>query len=57
MPRVAAIGAGVAWLLLLAAFGFAATTVDPDVASVVAAAGLVAIAAAGFMYAWREPGA
>jgi len=31
--------------------------VRPDLASVLAALGALAIGAAGFMYAWREPGA
>jgi hypothetical protein len=57
MLRVAAAGAGIAWLLLVAAFGIAATTVSPDLASVLAVLALLAIAAAGFLYAWREPGA
>lgn len=57
MLRVAAVGAAIAWLLLVAAFGIAATTVTPDLASLLAAVALLAIAAAGFLYAWREPGA
>jgi len=57
MLRVAAAGFGIAWLGVLAAFVVAVTTVRPDLASVLAAVAAVAIGAAGFMYAWREPGA
>src|SRR5207244_12098454 len=57
MLRLAAMGAGVASLALLAAFVVAGITVRPDLASVLAALGALAIGAAGFMYAWREPGA
>ena len=57
MLRVAAAGLGVAWLGVLAAFLVAITTVRPELASVLAAVAVLAIGAAGFMYAWREPGA
>ena len=57
MLRVAAAGLGIAWLIAFAAFILAVTSVRPDLASVLAALALLAIAAAGFMYAWREPGA
>jgi hypothetical protein len=57
MLRVAAGAVAAAWLLLLAAFAFAATTVRPDLASVLAAVAVLAIAAGSILYAWREPGA
>jgi hypothetical protein len=54
--RLAAAVLGIAWLALLAAFAFAAVTVQPSLGSVVAALSAAAIAGAGFLYAWREPG-
>ena len=57
MLRLAAMGAGVASLVLLAAFVVGGITVRPDLASVLAALAALAIGAAGFMYAWRVPGA
>ena len=57
MLRIAAAGIGAAWLALIAAFVVAAITVLPDLAGVLAALSLLAIAAAGFLYAWREPAA
>jgi hypothetical protein len=54
--RLAAAELGIAWLALLAAFAFAAVTVQPSLGSVVAALAAAAIAGAGFLYAWREPG-
>lgn len=53
--RVAAAVLGVAWIALVAAyvFGEAETGFTPGAA--VAAASALAIAAAGFLYAWREP--
>jgi len=57
MLRLAAMGAGVASLVLLAAFVVAGITVRPDLASVLAELAALAIGAAGFMYDWREPGA
>lgn len=55
MLRVTAAGLAVAWIALLAAYVFGSTTVgfDPNAASAAAAA--LVIAAAGFLYAWREP--
>ncbi len=50
-------GIALAWVAALAAFGVAATSVRPDLASVLAALAVLAIAAAAFLYAWREPGA
>lgn len=45
-----------AWVIVLIAFAYAATSVQPDVKGVVAAVFALGIAAACFMYAWREPG-
>ena len=47
---------GVAWLAVLGAFAFGAISAQPGTESLIAAAALVAIAGAGFLYAWREPG-
>jgi len=54
--RVAAAFFGVAILLLLGAYGFAATTTTPTAGSIVAALALAGIAGSGLLYAWR-PGA
>jgi len=56
MLPVAAAGIALAWVALLAAFGIAAASVLPDLTNVIAALAVLAIAAAGFLYAWREPG-
>lgn len=54
--RVAGAVLGLAWAMLIAAFAYAASTVTPDTSSIVAAAAAVAIAGAGFLYAWRDSG-
>jgi len=54
--RVAAAVLGLAWVMLIAAFAYAASTVTPDTSSIVAAAAGVAIAGAGFLYAWPDSG-
>lgn len=54
--RVAAAVLGLAWIAILAAFGYAAVTVQPGLSELVAAAALVTIAGAAILYAWREPG-
>ena len=54
--RVAAAVLGLAWAMLIAAFACAASTVTPDTSSIVAAAAAVAIAGAGFLYAWPDSG-
>jgi len=54
--RVAAAVLGLAWLALIAAFTFAATSVTPDWKSIGAAAEALGIAGAGFLYAWRDSG-
>jgi hypothetical protein len=51
--RVAAIFVGLATLLLLAAYGYAAAIVQPTPGGVAAAAALVGIAGSGLLYAWR----
>ena len=56
LVRIAAIILGLAWVLILAAFVYAAVTVLPSTSSLVAAAAAAAIAGAAFLYAWREPG-
>jgi hypothetical protein len=54
--RLAAVPLGIAWLIVLAAFTYAATTAKPNVATIAAAASALLIAGAGILYAWREPG-
>jgi hypothetical protein len=55
--RVSAITLGVAWLLVLAAYIYYASNANAEAPSYGAAAVLLLIAAASFLYAWREPGA
>jgi hypothetical protein len=47
----------VAIALTLAAFVAASFTASPELGGVLAALSAAAIAAAGILYAWREPGA
>ena len=54
--RIAAATLGVAWIVVVAALAYAAISIQPTLSSVVAAAAALLIAAAGFLYAWREPG-
>jgi hypothetical protein len=54
--RIGATAIGVTWIVVVAALAYAAISVQPTVSSVVAAAAVLLIAAAGFLYAWREPG-
>jgi hypothetical protein len=56
LTRIGAATLGVALLVLLVAFGYAATSIQPTLSSLVAAAAAVLIAGAGILYAWREPG-
>ncbi|HKW40879.1 MAG TPA: hypothetical protein VJN39_06500 [Gemmatimonadales bacterium] len=56
MTRVATFVLAVAWLALLAAYGYAAISVTPSLQSAVAAAAVAVIGGAGILYAWREPG-
>ncbi len=53
---MAVITLGLAWLLLLGALGYAATSTTPDTDTLVAVAGAVIIALTAILYAWREPG-
>jgi hypothetical protein len=55
LRRIAVAALGVALLVLLVAFGYAAISIQPTLSSVVAAAAAVLIAGAGILYAWREP--
>ena len=54
--RIGAAAAGLAWLGLIGAFGYAAISQRPTTAGLAAAAAALLIAAAGILYAWREPG-
>jgi len=54
--QVAAAALGLAWIAVLGAFVYAAVTVKPSVGGIVSAAGTLAIAGAGILYAWRDPG-
>ena len=54
--RTAAITLGVAWLVVLGAFVYAAVTVTPSTSAIVAGAAAFLIAGAGILYAWRDPG-
>jgi hypothetical protein len=54
--RVAGAAAVFALVALLAAFAFAATSVQPAVETVLAAVALLGIAGCCFLYAWRDPG-
>jgi hypothetical protein len=51
--RIAALGLGLAVVLLAAAYGFAAIESRPAAGSVVAALAALAIAGSGLLYAWR----
>jgi hypothetical protein len=54
--RIAGATLGVAWLIVLGAYAYAATLVNPSVGSVVAAVAALLIAGTAILYAWREPG-
>jgi hypothetical protein len=54
--RIAAATLAVAWLLILGAYVFAATSVQPSGVSLVAALAALLIAGTAILYAWREPG-
>jgi hypothetical protein len=54
--RIAAATLGLAWIVVLAAFAYAAYSINPTPSSLVAVASALLIAAGGFLYAWREPG-
>jgi uncharacterized membrane protein len=51
--RIALIAFGLAFVLLIAAYGFAAIESRPTSGGVVAALAAIAIAGCGLLYAWR----
>jgi hypothetical protein len=51
--RVAAVGLGLAVVLMVVAYGFAAVESRPAPGGVVAALAALAIAGCGLLYAWR----
>ncbi|HEY8814057.1 MAG TPA: hypothetical protein VIP57_02990 [Candidatus Dormibacteraeota bacterium] len=51
--RVGVFASGLALVLLLVAYGFAAVESRPTVGGVVAALAAIAIAGCGLLYAWR----
>lgn len=53
--RIAAAVLGVAWIALAGAYVFGAASGGFVAGSAIAAAAALAIVAAGFLYAWREP--
>lgn len=55
MLRVTAAGLAVAWMAVLAAYVFGSATAGFEPGGALAAAASLVIAAAGFLYAWREP--
>ncbi|HEY6222143.1 MAG TPA: hypothetical protein VIW26_00020 [Gemmatimonadales bacterium] len=57
MLRAASITLAIAWLGVFAALIYAFTTGTPELSAVLGAISALAIAGAGFLYAWREPGA
>jgi len=54
--RVAGATLALAWLIVLVAFAYGSTSVQPDYKSIGAAVLALGVAAACFLYAWREPG-
>jgi ABC-type molybdate transport system substrate-binding protein len=56
LMRVATATLAVVWLVLFAAFGYAATSASPDTDTLIAAAAALIIALTAILYAWREPG-
>jgi hypothetical protein len=56
LVQVGAVTLGLAWLGLLGAFAYAATTQKPTTAGLAAAASALLIGGAAILYAWREPG-
>jgi hypothetical protein len=51
--RVAVVALGFTFLLLLAAYGFAAIESRPTLGGIVSALAALAIAGSGLLYAWR----
>lgn len=57
MLRVASIALGVAWIVMFGALVYVFTLGTPEIEVVLGAISAFAIAGAGILYAWREPGA
>jgi hypothetical protein len=57
MLRVASITLGAAWIALFGALVYVVTLGFPTIDVVLGAISALAIAGAGILYAWREPGA
>jgi Trk-type K+ transport system membrane component len=57
MLRVASITLGVVWIVLFGALVYVFTMGNPAIDVVLGAISALAIAGAGILYAWREPGA
>jgi hypothetical protein len=57
MLRAVSITLGVAWIVVFAAVIYVFTNGTPDLSVVLGAISALAIAGAGILYAWREPGA
>jgi hypothetical protein len=57
MLRVASITLSLAWIALFGGLIYVLTLSTPDSAVVLGAISALAIAGAGILYAWREPGA
>jgi hypothetical protein len=55
LTRIGVASVGVAWLGIFGAFGYAAISQQPTTPALVAAAAALLIAAAGILYAWRDP--
>ncbi len=53
--RMGVSAVGLAWLGLVAAFGYAAASQQPSIAAAAAAAAGILVAASAILYAWREP--
>jgi hypothetical protein len=52
-PRMAAACLAAPWLVVLAAYAYSLTSVQPTPGGLAAAAALVGIAGTGLLYAWR----
>jgi len=57
MLRVVSITLGVAWIVMFTALVYVFTLGTPEIEVVLGAISALAIAGAGILYAWREPGA
>jgi hypothetical protein len=56
MLRTASITLGLAWIAMFGALLYAFTLGTPEIEVVLGAISALAIAGAGILYAWREPG-